>query len=79
MFTICKSYDLSAREVIWKKSHTSLRVFRVVGKFREMGKSPQIMGMNQEVIQHLISMFYVQIAFFQTQISCETRVLAILG
>ena len=53
MFTICKSYDLSAREVIWKKSHTSLRIFRVVGKFREMGKSPQIMGMNQQVTQHL--------------------------
>ena len=53
MFTICNSYDLSAREVIWKKSHTSLRVFRVVGKFREMGKSPQIMGMNEKVIQHL--------------------------
>ena len=53
MFTICKSYDLSAREVIWKKSHTSLRIFRVVGKFTEMGKSPQIMGMNQQVTQHL--------------------------
>ena len=34
--------------VISGRSHTSLRVFRALGQFREMAKSPQIMGMNKQ-------------------------------
>ena len=44
----------SSLEVIPGRSHTSLRVLRVSVQFREMGKIPQIIGMNrQKVFQNL--------------------------
>ena len=35
-------------EVMPGRSHISLRVFRALGQFREMSKSPQIIGMNKQ-------------------------------
>ena len=32
----------------WAFSYTSFRVFGVLAQFREIGKSPQIMGMDEE-------------------------------
>ena len=38
----------------FRKIHTYLRIFRVLGQFRVMVKSPQMMGMNiQKVLQNL--------------------------
>ena len=54
IFTIWNSHGPSVPEVISGRSHTSLRVFKVLGQFREMVKSPQIMSMNkQKVLQNL--------------------------
>ena len=54
IFTIWNSYGPSVPDVISGRSHTSLRVFRALEQFREMVKSPQIMGMNkQKVLQNL--------------------------
>lgn len=64
----------SSQEVIPGRSHTSLREFRALRQFNETGKSPQIMGM----LQNLISISYIQIGFFEAQRSCEGRVLLVL-
>ena len=54
IFTIWNSHGPSAPEVISGRNHTSLRVFRELGQFREIGNSLQIMGMNrQKVLQNL--------------------------
>ena len=72
VFTIWNSHGRSVPEVISGRSHTSLRVFRALGQFREIVKSPQIMGMNkQKVPKIFISIFYTQIGLFQTQRLCE--------
>ena len=48
IFIIWNSHGHSDPEVISVRSHTSLRVFTALGQFREMVKSPQIMGMNKQ-------------------------------
>ena len=54
IFTIWNSHGPSVSEVISGRIHTSLRVFKALGQFREMVKSPEIMGMNkQKVLQNL--------------------------
>ena len=48
------SYGPSVPDAILGRSHTSLRVFKALGQFREIVKSPQIMGMNkQKVLQNI--------------------------
>ena len=45
-----------------------------------MGKSTQIMGMNnKKCLNIFISIFYIQIGLFQDQRSCEGWVLPVLG
>ena len=50
VFTSRNSHSHSVPEVISGRIHTSLRVFRALGQFREMLKSPQIMGMNKQKV-----------------------------
>ena len=50
IFTIWYSRGPSAPEIILERSHTTLRVFKTARQFREMDKSPQIMGMNKQIV-----------------------------
>ena len=48
------SYDPSVPDAILGRSYTSLRVFKALGQFREIERSPQIMGMTkQKVLQNI--------------------------
>ena len=50
LFTIWNSRGFSVPEVILGRIHTSLRVFTTLRQFKEMDKSPQIMGMNKQIV-----------------------------
>ena len=71
MFIIWNSHGRSGPEVISARNHTSLRVFTALGQFREMVKSPQIMGMNKQ--KSLYSHYTSKL------ISFKPRVLLVLG
>ena len=46
-------------DVISGRSHTSLKLFRALGQFKKMAKSPQIMGINkQKVLQNLHNPYF---------------------
>ena len=71
MFIIWNSHGRSGPEVISVRNHTSLRIFTALGQFREMVKSPQIMGMNKQ--KSLYSHYTSKL------ISFKPRVLLVLG
>ena len=64
IFTIWNSHCLTVPEAISRRSHTSLSIFRVLGQFREMVKSSQIMGMNK-VLQNTYPYFTTKLVSFK--------------
>ena len=71
IFLIWNSHGRSGLEVISVTSHTSFRVFTALGQFREMVKSPQIMGMNKEKSLYLY--------YASKLVSFKPRVLPVFG
>ena len=76
IFTIWDSHDCSDPDVISVRSHTFLRVFTALGQFREMVKSPQIMGMNKQ--KSLYSYYSSRLVSFEPRVLPVLRHLGIL-